>query len=349
LRALARMSPRAGALAACVLVCCPALAALARPPRRLPNADGLHPPQIQTKVAADVMPSDAGADTSRCDLRRVAERNALQKMRERDAWVARAVNHTKVDTMMAGALLAPYYPCPWTLEKTASVKDLFDGGKWVCGLAELAAARASACVAYSLGVNFEISFEERILRDTGGECVIHGYDPTMSPPEKVQSWVSGLPRNYHFHDQGIVGGETSQPNASAFGSKSTTLREALRQNGHAGGVDILKFDIEGYEYELLEEMDWASLRIGLILFEVHAGIIEGRLGRPYDAGAFHRHLQRLESAGYRLYSVEPVCLACPGQLELALIHRDWTPQAGFVAPLCPNVTGLPVPPTSGEA
>jgi len=249
LRALARMSPLAGVLIACVFVCC-----------SLPNAGGLHLPQIQTKVAADVMPSGAGADTSRCDLRRMAERNALQKMRERDAWVALHVNHTKVDTMMAGALLAPYYPCPWTLAKTASVKEMIDGGKWVCGLAELAAARPRACVAYSLGVNFEISFEDRILRDTGGECVIHGYDPTMSPPEKVQSWVSQLPRNYHFHDQGIVGGETSQPNASAFGSKSTTLREALRRNGNAGGVDILKFDIEGYEYELLEEMDWASLR-----------------------------------------------------------------------------------------
>merc|ERR1712003_166179 len=97
-----------------------------------------------------------------------------------------------------------------------------------------------------------------------------------------------------------------------------TLLEAFAHNGHNAEIDILKFDIESYEYELLDELNWLEMRIGLVFFELHANIINRRLNkdRPLDAKGsyklrdFHRQLLRMEVAGYRVYSVEPVCGAC---------------------------------------
>ncbi len=43
----------------------------------------------------------------------------------------------------------------------------------------------------------------------------------------------------------------------------------MAQNKHAAGT-ILKFDIEGVELQLLNNVAWTRLRFGLVLFEVHA-------------------------------------------------------------------------------
>ena len=152
---------------------------------------------------------------------------------------------------------------------------------------------------------------------------------------RLQRWVARLPPNYRFHDVGVHGGGAGAAEARRRFRRQTTLPALLQGLGHAS-VDVLKFDIEGFEYDLLEEADWAAVRAGLLVFELHMNLFVGRRGvNGYKWPALQRHLARIEAAGYRLYSLEPVAAHVwsprfngQGQAELAFIHRDWDPTSG---------------------
>ena len=263
-----------------------------------------------------------------------------------------------IATFNSALLLAPYYPCLWTLDKSPSVRARFDGGKWLCGLSELSATRGAGgpCVVYSLGSNYDTKFEDHVSSSTRGGCEFYIFDPTMGitgSPKRLAAWKSKLPRNYHFREVAITGDDSASARTVNFTSvygggarayPASTLEAAMRANGHAAGT-ILKFDIDGFEIELLRTTPWAHLRFGLLLFEVHP--VQRKAGggqRPLTFKAVHEAFVGLERAGYRMYSVEPVFIGPNGQgagaFEVAFVHRDWSPQQGFSAP-CPD---LPVPP-----
>ena len=181
-------------------------------------------------------------------------------------------------------------------------------------------------VVYSVGSAFETSFEDRISKLTGNAAEIHIYDPTMAEDKiRLNLWISNLKPHQNFHDMGI----TTQNYHPPF--LAVTLSEAFANNGHSR-IDILEFDIEGYEKELLESVDWSSVKIGIVAFELHASKIND--AKRYTFLDLHKELSRMESARYRLYSAEPVCppIQCSGQVELAIVHRDWDPTYGFSGP-----------------
>mmetsp|Transcript_90815 Transcript_90815/g.256494 ORF Transcript_90815/g.256494 Transcript_90815/m.256494 type:complete len:409 (-) Transcript_90815:108-1334(-) len=287
---------------------------------------------------------------SPCKDKELLDANARRKIHERSEWILnlpstnaaerKAMSAMHVDTWTVALLFSSYYPCLWTLERTESVVEGLDGGKWVCGFRELAQTRPEGCIVYSIGSNFDNTFEVRLSKDTAGKCNIHIYDPTMGGDrKKLGAWTRTFPPNMHFHEFAIVGQGVSASieanSAREFAAKkfpSLTLSDAFKQNGHEAGVDVLKFDIEGFEYELLEYVEWTKLKIGFILFEYHPDKIAKRLHQGNKVQDLDRQLARLENAGYRVYSVEPVCSAyklCIGRVEFGLIHRDWDPHCGF--------------------
>ena len=67
----------------------------------------------------------------------------------------------------------------------------------------------------------------------------------------------------------------------------------------------------------------------MILFEFHTNTISHQQGKDYTMLQFEAQLSKMEKAGYRLYSTEPVCGNCKGQFEVSLIHKDWSPITGF--------------------
>ena len=97
-----------------------------------------------------------------------------------------------------------------------------------------------------------------------------------------------------------------------------TLEHHMAQLGHTY-LDVLKIDIEGSEWKMLEKVDWHALRIGVLLFEAHPISLRGR------AGDIHRLWSRLESAGLYQYAIEPVEHHDYSAQEVAFIHKDWTP------------------------
>jgi hypothetical protein len=80
-----------------------------------------------------------------CRARDRAEVNALAKMVERQAWTTDAVlplerqwlKSMPADTYQSALLFSAYYPCMFTLEKTTSVQEHFDSGRWLCGVREV--------------------------------------------------------------------------------------------------------------------------------------------------------------------------------------------------------------------
>lgn len=273
-----------------------------------------------------------------CEERELFEQNALRKISERNAFLAsqdmpveaQAFSAMALTSWNSALLLAPYYPCPWELKKTASVSKRWDGGKWICGLQELA-IKSGPCTVYSLGSNWETSFEQAISDATHGRCQIHIYDPTVGQNQaRLNSWIAGLPKNMHFHSMGIKGGHALTP------FPAITLGEAFAQNHHSAGIDMLKFDIESFEFELLETINWSTIKIGTVIFELHSNLIECRLPHVLTQSRLQWQFGRMEDAGYRLYSAEPVCTGCVGQVELAFIHRDWDPSCGFSCTCTPG-------------
>ena len=213
--------------------------------------------------------SPAPSDNKNTILNHLINNAAIQSA-ERDAWfqAARAphVRHRgensklaqlDLSTFYGGVMLQPSAPCPVDLIKTSSVKDIFDGGKWMCGASLLKAKQP--CVVYSLGCNFETSFERKIQSLSGGNCDIHVYDPTLNPPKKVQQFKDEMVKErIYLHEiavQGTTGHSKITIGEQEFEAQG--LETIFKANGH-DCIDVLKFDVEGAEYDILENTDWCK-------------------------------------------------------------------------------------------
>jgi hypothetical protein len=110
-----------------------------------------------------------------------------------------------------------------------------DGGKWLCSMAELKAP----CIVYSLGSWGVFDFEEAIASST--PCETFTFDCTV-PPERMPK---SLPPHTQFEPVCI-----GKDNADGSFQSLTTVAKRL---GHTK-VHLLKMDIEGYEFGVLQAM-----------------------------------------------------------------------------------------------
>lgn len=297
--------------------------------------------------------SESNSDLESISLGLIMKNAAIQAQ-ERDSWFHSAYEHENkvlekmdLNTFYGAIMIQPTSFCPADLIKTNSVRDLFDGGKWICGMSRLVgkAVKANAssgveheqqtCVVYSLGSQFDVSFERTIQGMTDFGCEIHTYDPTLGPPEKVEKFRNDMAKeNVHVHLVAVKDTE-GHSNITIGGNtyKAMGLKTMLEENGHTC-IDVLKFDVEGAEYDILEYTDWEKLCIGMVLFEVHGGIIahtrrEGQ-GRErvnatytYKVGDAVRHIRRLERAGFHHYKTEQVFVGGYAQAEMAFVNYTW--------------------------
>ena len=81
-------------------------------------------------------------------------------------------------------------------------------------------------------------------------------------------------------------------------------------------------DIEGSEFSVFDNLDWSQFRVGTLLIELHAG--KGKL-KSKPVQELHEFISRIEKAGFLMYSMEPVTKQDAAQVEVAFVHRDWTP------------------------
>ena len=299
---------------------------------------------VESRVAGSVRVfNESNSNAGLCSTRATLEKNALRKIQERANWFEAELQHernyfrtARVDAFATGFLFSPYYVCPFTMDKSLSVREHFDGGKWLCGMIELNKTPRAPCVAFSFGSNYDLAFENDIHEKRVDErCEIHIFDPTMAwegaghSREKLDKFISTLPSNYHFHELGLSGPGKTSIQIEGKNFDAIPLSDAVVKYSNTSEIDFLKFDVEGFEYDILETTEWEKVHVGVVLFEVHGNIIERLRSKPYTLLNFHEQLGRLERAGFRVYSVEPVCGGCLGQFEVAAIHKDWHPIEKF--------------------
>ncbi|TFY70718.1 hypothetical protein EVG20_g2297 [Dentipellis fragilis] len=225
----------------------------------------------------------------------------------------------------------PAFSCPHTVERIGA---LGDGGKWLCGIDRL--QEKPDCIIYSVGSAASASFEAELLARTrhcqvwAYDFTTHGFGDEVTRPhaseffrlfadplqpefysstpgiEDTESGTAGEEREYwddrslkartHFKPYVVAGREQLAPGDEP---KMYTIQSLMRMNGHAH-IDVLKVDIEGWEFDTLRSFLGAAedgtLPVGQMIIELHLW------DRPfYDLLALW---ERLERAGMRATSRE---------------------------------------------
>lgn len=170
--------------------------------------------------------------------------------------------------------------------------------------------RGRTAIIYSVGLGHDISFDLAIAETTA--CEIFGFDPTP----KTKAWLDqqslptcfhyvpigladqdgvlnfGMPSDPSFDDFTLVRGHTGETVSCEVG-RLTTLASRL---GH-DKIDLLKMDIEGAEYRVIDDICGGSLLPTQLLIEFHHRIDGAQISDTMLS------IARLRQVGYLLFSV----------------------------------------------
>lgn len=148
-------------------------------------------------------------------------------------------------------LFNPYLQCPDG--NLTHLGPEGEGGKFLCMTDEL---RAPGCVIYSLGSRQEYDFEESVLEET--PCEVHTFDCT------VEGKSLGPRHFYHKICVGQAGGPEDPQEKKDF----MTFDGITAMLNHTR-VDLLKIDIEGWEFDVLSGFKPSCSLPLQIAMEVH--------------------------------------------------------------------------------
>jgi len=174
-------------------------------------------------------------------------------------------------------------------------------------------------IVYSLGVGDEIDFDLSVIETYGAE--VFAFDPTPNSVDMLDA--STLPENFHFHPWAVTAEDGTlkfYPRLKKDGTKSdvmftmipeeetkddvievpayclSTITEKL---GH-DRIDLLKMDIEGAEYEVLDGLLDSPVLPKQLLVEFHHRFVENGLERTYGL------IERLRGTGYGIFAVSEI-------------------------------------------
>ena len=166
-------------------------------------------------------------------------------------------------------------------------------------------------VVYSFGVGEDVAFEQALIERHDVE--VHAFDPT---PVSV-AWVESRqwPRGFHFHAYGVAHYDgvarfnppVNPKNSYTMLERATTAHAAvearvyrlptiLQMLGHAR-IDVLKLDIEGLEYAVIDELLAESIAVDQLLVEFH------HRWRSVGRAKTERAVDLLEQRGYRIFAI----------------------------------------------
>jgi FkbM family methyltransferase len=180
------------------------------------------------------------------------------------------------------------------------------------GIAVCLQALPKNCLIYSFGVGEDVCFDVEMLKRTDG--TIFAYDPTPKAidflkktpmPDKFffapyaiadgdKEMVFHMPKNPD-HVSGSLAG-TSNVGSSTItvtGKKVSTL---MRMNGH-DKIDLIKMDIEGSEFEVVEDMLKDNVNFTQLCVETHAWFLENGKER------MRKMIAMLNERGYKIFAV----------------------------------------------
>jgi FkbM family methyltransferase len=174
-------------------------------------------------------------------------------------------------------------------------------------------------IIYSLGVGDEIEFDLAIIDRYGVE--VFAFDPTPNSIDMLDA--SRAPERFNFRPWAISASDGTlelYPRLKQDGTKSDVMftmvpEEATRDDvievpayclstiarklGH-DRIDLLKMDIEGAEYDVLDGLLESPVQPAQLLVEFHHRFVENGLDRAYEI------IARLRQAGYRIIAISEI-------------------------------------------
>ena len=168
-------------------------------------------------------------------------------------------------------------------------------------------------VVYSAGIGEDISFDLGLIARFG--VTVHAFDPTPKSLEWLRT--QALPSKLVVHAYGIAPRDgvltfyrpenpahvslsvVERPRPTAAISLPVRELDGIRRELGHSTIDLLKMDIEGSEYAVLEDLVARAIPIRQLLVEFHhrfPGVGDDKTKRAIDL---------LESSGYRLFAISP--------------------------------------------
>jgi hypothetical protein len=218
----------------------------------------------------------------------------------------------------------PNWPCFGTEGITGSLEtwqkkwDIYkDGWKFTCGLTDLSSTmtepdpkQTKECIVYSLGSAGNMAFEQDVLRRRPN-CKIYIFDKDNFG---MDQWFSTSEiQNSVIFTRAFI----SHANAANVDPPQRTIQSIMEQYGHTY-IDVLKMDIEGAEFDILT----APLPgMGQLQVEVHFSDIPP----SSHLDIYSKLFSNLELHGLRLFHKEINARYDLNCIELAFVHKNWTP------------------------
>ena len=171
----------------------------------------------------------------------------------------------------------------------------------------------SNSIIYSVGIGEDISFDTRVINRL--KCRVFGFDPTpksvefiknLNPPSEFifnQYGVSNttgvikffLPKN-DSHVSGSLLNTSIVNEEDSIPLKFKSLNDIMKSFNHQH-IDVLKIDIEGYEYQLIDYIYDNKVQINQFLVEFHPDLISGGKEKT------RRAINKLNLLGLNCYAV----------------------------------------------
>ena len=171
-------------------------------------------------------------------------------------------------------------------------------------------------VIYSFGVGEDLSFDLQLIKHF--QLHVHAFDPSPGSIDWIRK-QEDLPAEVHFYPYGLAGKDgnltfsepvepgvhslrISQPELQSIAGPKVhilpvhRLPTILEKLGHTQ-IDILKMDIEGAEYEVIEDIIASPVPIIQVLIEFHHRFENIGVQRTKQA------ISRMNEAGYMIFNV----------------------------------------------
>jgi FkbM family methyltransferase len=180
-------------------------------------------------------------------------------------------------------------------------------------------------IVYSVGIGNDISFDLQLIEKFGVK--VFAFDPT---PKSIE-WLNrqNLPAGFKAYPIGLAAftGEADfyLPENENFVSASLVskqsenivrvsvkrLNDILKELGH-NSIDLLKMDIEGSEYEVIDDIVKSGIKIHQLVIEFHHRFPQHGIRKTREA------IKKLSEAGFELFYVSPI-----GE-EFSFINPDFS-------------------------
>jgi len=167
-------------------------------------------------------------------------------------------------------------------------------------------------IVYCGGVGYDITFEHELVKRFGCEIVLCDPSPcgleTMALPENKMPQFHYFPTALTAHNGQINMAPPLVPKGDSWHARNdstakisvpcTDLLSLMRQNNHEH-IDLLKLDIEGSEYEVIDDFLKRRISVRQVCVEFHHQIVPG-IGRSQTI----RSIFKLLARGYKLISLD---------------------------------------------